>query len=95
MSFGSSVVAAFNRARRIGGWVHPGLLDTLARVLAIVGFILDRWIRSRALYGSLGSLGVVGFSRVHFRRGRDHPGSLGSLRRDQVVVVFIHGRWVH
>ena len=52
-------------ARSGGCWVHPRLVGSLARAQVVVGFIVVRWVHSRAhwwLFCSLGhALGVVGF----------------------------------
>ena len=58
----SSGVVEFNRVRSGGRWVHQGSLGSLVCAMVVIGFMRDRWVRSRAPRGrwihagSLGSL---------------------------------------
>ena len=78
-----------------GRWVHPGSMGSVMCAMVVVGIIMDCWIRSRALWGWLGSSGVVAITGVRPGDRWVRPGSLGSLARSIGVVGFIRGCWVH
>ena len=60
--------------------------------MGVVGYIVNSWIHTGALWGSLGSSGVVGLSCVCPSGRCVHPGSLSSLARTVGFVLFTHGR---
>ena len=70
-------------------WVHPESSGSLLRPLGVLRLIRDRWVYSRAPWGSLDLSEVVVFARTLPWGRWVHQGSLSSLAGALVVFGFI------